>query len=207
MFTAQPWSPKNHSQSTLLPLKSNSRFFWTHNPKNWDLFHFTRGKKMIPCLLPSLGNLPVVAGTNGIQQNGRLADSSHTRTVLADRGLTVLNPAEHDYLCVYQCKNGSYYADKWTKIEVIAGTPVFTYDHEGLAEFRRHLVLDGHIKPPHEAFIKLMLINAQRIIDKYSLDQHIPERALKMKAKQEDYKSIKSFMALLSKEGVKCYDF
>jgi len=206
MFTAQPWS-ENKATRQVLPLKRNSRFFFIHNPKNWELYRFERGKKIIKCLLPSFSSLRVTAGTNGIRENGAAPDSAVTRTRYNDQGVKVLNPNDHDYLRVYECRKGAYYTDKWTKIEIIGNTPVFTYDHAGFAEFRRELVLNGHIKPPHPAFMKLMLINTQRIIDKYSLDQHIPERAIKLKAKQEDYKAIKDFQSLLAKEGVNCYEF
>jgi len=206
MFEAQPWT-QNKATRKVLPLKRNSRFFFIHNPKNWELYRFKRGKKTVNCLLPSFSSLRVTAGTNGIRENGAAPDSAVTRTRYNDQGVKVLNPVEHDYLRVYECHKGSYYTDKWTKIEIIGNTPIFSYDHEGFAEFRRNLVLDGHIKLPHEAFMKLMLINTQRLIDKYALDQHIPERAIKLKARQEDFKAIKDFQALLKDQGVKCYDF
>jgi hypothetical protein len=209
---AQPWSNKL-KQSEHLPIKGNSAFIFTHKPSNWELYKFIiegddKRKKAIekPILLPLFTSLRITGGCNGVR-DGVKPDPSIAIAKANQEGLTVLHPNQYDYLRLYPARTGTYHTDIWTKIDVLGGQCVFEFDHEGFANWRRELVVKGIIKPPHKHFVQLLQMSRQRAIDRLALDQHIPERALKLKQKQEDIRAIMDFKERLLKDGIEVYKF
>ena len=122
---AQPWQTTAQQQITL-PTRSNNRFFYKHHPKNWQIHYFEiEGKGKITetvrkaVWLPELHvhhETPGVNGTRGFTNN---PDSGLARTRLVDKGWTIINPSQHDYLRKYPARKGSYWADKFTTLENI----------------------------------------------------------------------------------------
>ena len=209
---AQPWSNKI-KQNEHLPLRGNSAFIFTHSPNNWELYRFTienedKRKKATEyaVLLPLFTSLSVTGGVNGVRDGAR-PDPSVAVAKATQNGLTVLHPNQYDYLRLYPARTGTYHTDIWTKIEVLGGQCVFEFDHEAFAYWRLELIKNGTIKPPHRHFVQLLQMSRQRSIDRLALDQHIPERALKLKRKQDDMRAIMDFKERLEAVGLEVYNF
>ena len=178
---------------------------YMHHPKNWTLHVIKEDKKSKPMFLPEFSVLRLTAGVNLVRRNGNRINSSVAVANLQDEGFTVIDPNKHDYLRVYPCMNGNRYEDAFTKFEQVGGTLIRTYDHDGLIEFKRNLMRTGVIAPPHEHFIKLMILDNQRLIDKYAQLTHNPNHeALYKKAVQKD-KDLKQAKQALKKNGVDAY--
>ena len=209
---SQPWS-NQIKQSEHLPLRGNSAFIFTHNPSNWEMYRFiieNEDKRKKPVehavLLPLFTSLRVTGGVNGVRDGGK-PDPSIAIAKATQNGITVLHPNQYDYLRLYKARSGTYHTDIWTKIEVLGGQCVFEFDHEAFAYWRLDLILKGTIKPPHKHFIQLLQMGRQRSIDRLALDQHIPERALKLKQKQEDIRALMDFKERLENVGLEVYNF
>jgi len=210
-MNSQPWSNQIQKDKTL-PIKGNSAFYFVHNPKNWEMYEFDispqdKRKKAdkLPLLLPSFSTLRITAGVNGVRDSGR-PDPSIAVAKLQQDGMTVINPNDHDYLRLYPARGGTFYADKWTSIQILANEAIFEFDHDGFAEFRRHLILNGTIATPHKHFIQLLQISKQRSIDRIAMDQHIPERAIQLKKRQRDIRLLLEFKSRLESLGLDAYD-
>jgi hypothetical protein len=203
---AQPWQTTAKQQVTL-PTRSNNRFFYKHHPKNWELYYFeteaTTGKttKTVrkPVWLPELHvhhETPGVNGTRGFSNN---PDSGLTRTRLVDKGWTIINPAQHDYLRKYPARRGSYWADKFTTLENIGGELVKSYRHDLFADWRLELMQKGVLQLPHKTFIQRQMMDVQRRIERHTRNQHIPEIAAKLNGLQDLHKDMKLALQDLEK--------
>jgi hypothetical protein len=211
---AQPWQTQQR-QAVRLPTRANNRFFYKHHPKNWELYHFeienkTSKKTTEPALravwLPKLSSHHETAGVNGSRMSGGRIDSSISRTRLGDSGWQLLPPEKHDYLRQYPCRNGVYWADRFTKLENLGGDLVQSFDYDEFARWRAELMAAGHLALPHETFLKRQInLNARRI-NRIARDQHIPEIAAKLKALQDLEKDMKSAMADVMKQGRAHYE-
>lgn len=202
---AHPWSSVQTSQQKL-PLKSNSSFIYAHNPKNWELVEIEIEKKSKMVLLPELSVLRLTAGVNLVRMNGKSINSNVAIANLESNGFTVINPNKYDYIRVYPCKNGNRYEDAFTTFENLGGSIITEYDKKGFNEFRCNLMREGVIGLPHEHFIKIMINQNQKLIDKYAQLQHNPNHeALYKKSIQKD-KDLKQVKQLLKKHGVAVYE-
>lgn len=194
---AQPWQTTAQQQITL-PTRSNNRFFYKHHPKNWELYYFeTEGKGKKPetvrkaVWLPDLHihhETPGVNGTRGFTNN---PDSGLARTRLVDKGWTIINPSQHDYLRKYPARKGSYWADKFTTLENIGGELVKSYRHDLFAGWRLELMKKGVLQLPHKTFILRKMMDVQRRIERHTRNQHIPEIAAKLKGLQDLHNDMK----------------
>lgn len=195
---AQPWQQTAQQQVTL-PTRANNRFFYKHHPKNWELVYFdaeeATGKttKTVrkPVWLPELHvhhETPGVNGTRGYTAN---PDSGLARTRIIDKGWTIINPNTHDYLRKYPARKGSFWADKFTRLENIGGELVRTYDHVSFANWRLKLMQDRVIPFPHKTFIQRKMMDVQRRIERHTRNQHIPEIAAKLKGLQDLHNDMK----------------
>ena len=208
---SQPWSNQIKAEERL-PIKANSPYHFTHSPRNWERYEFKlqpddkrKKPESIHLLLPSFSTLRLTAGTNGVR-DGRRPDPTLAISNLSEKGLKIIHATEYDYLRMYPARGGSFYSDKWTSIQVLGRDVIFDFDHDGFAEFRRKLILDGIIDLPHKHFIQLLKIRKQRAIDRIAQDQHIPERAIQLRARQAEIKAIIEFETRLNKLGLEAYD-
>ena len=194
---AQPWS-STVEKSNRLNIPANSRFIWMHHPKNWELVSFKDKKdedsKTVTkhLFLPVFTPLRCVAGVNEVRPNGRRADDSVARAKFQNQGFTILDPEKYGYLVTYPAMRGVYHTDKFEILEAIGNTIVKDYDRDAMNDFRRELMQNKVLKLPHKHFIRLMLIDNRRSIDKYIKDQHIPETAVKLKRHQDIDRNTKS---------------
>lgn len=210
---AQPWQTTAQKQVTL-PVKANSRFFYKHHPKNWEIAYFEKqiksGKSTktieIPVWLPELHTHHETPGVNGCRGYTANPDSSHTRTRLSDKGWTIIAPNKHDYLRKYPARKGSYWADVFTKLENIGGDLVQTFNHKQFAKWRLSLMVDAVIDLPHKTFLQRKMIDVKRRIERHTRNQHIPEIAAKLNGLQKMYDDMNKAMQDVVKNGVGHYE-
>ena len=124
----------------------------------------------------------------------------------SNQGLFILDPLKFDYLVTYPAKGGTYFTDKFEILESIAGTIVKDYDREGFNNFRRDLMKNKVLDLPHAHFIKLMMVDNRRSIDKYIKDQHIPENAVKLLKHQNIDKNLKLAIKNIERKGYEVYE-
>lgn len=208
---SQPWSNQIKADERL-PIKANSPYHFVHNVRNWERYEFKlqaddkrKKPESIHLLLPSFSTMRLTAGVNGVRQGAR-PDAGFAIASIQEGGAKVLHASNYDYLRMYPARGGHYYTDKWTSLQVLGRDVIFDFDHDGFANFRRNLILDGQIDLPHKHFIQLLKIRKQRSIDRIAQDQHIPERAIQLKARQNEIRAIIEFETRLNNLGVKAYD-
>jgi hypothetical protein len=209
---SQPWEEKQ-SAETRIPKKKNPRFFFAHHPENWELVMFEktlsgeekRKRITIPLLLPVLSSVQEEPGVNGTRAVGGRLDSSIMRTSLRDRDWTIIDPKKHDYLRVYPAHKGNYHTSRWIRLEKIGRRIIEHFDQKGFDDWRRSLIAEGHLNPPHPQIAELRLISMNRSMSRLERDQHIPEVATRLKGKQEEFKQTKKAIALAAKHGRDAY--
>jgi hypothetical protein len=192
---AQPWAAPS-GNAPVLPMRPNNSLFLKHNPRNWIFEQITvAGKKKGDekaewIWLPEIQTEYERPGVNGIRAQGSVVDSSGRQAQLARDGWKVILPNEIDYLRVYPCNGGRYYATKFVKLENIAGDVFETYEREEFARFRLELLLNNVIKMPHPSILEKIRLRRARHIDRYVRQQHIPELAAKMHKVQHEVEAM-----------------
>ncbi len=206
---SQPWQIKKETNSRL-NLRANSRFIWMHHPKNWELVSFTeegeKRSKTIYLLLPVFTTLVTTDGVNEVRSNGKHADDSVAQARYRNAGLTILDPLKYNYLVTYPAKHGTYYTDRFEVLEQVGNVIVKDYDYDAFNVFRRELMKQKVFNLPHQHFIRLMMIDNRRSIDKYIKDQHIPENAVKLTKHQNIDKNLKQAIRNIEKRGYAVYE-
>ena len=203
---AQPWQQTAQQQVTL-PVRANSRFFYKHHPKNWEIHYFEMeqktGKKTEvvkkPVWLPELSTHHETPGVNGTRGYTNNPDSGLARTRMQDNGWTIISPNVHDYLRKYPARNGSYWADRFTRLENIGGDLITSFNHEDYANFRLSLMRDGVLQLPHKTFLQRKMMDIQRRIERHTRNQHIPEIAARLRGLQDLHNDMKKATTDLQK--------
>ena len=207
---AMPWSAGPET-APILPIRPNSKFFFKHHPRNWALEKVqVPGKKkgeveMVWKWLPIIETETEKPGVNGIRLNGKFVDATGRHATLARRGYTIFLPNQIDYLRVYPCRGGRYYAHKFMILEDVAGEFVETLDRNAWNEWRMDLVRNGDIKLPHPQLLKRLLLRRSRHIDRYIRQQHIPELAAKMETIRSEVQAMQTGINELQDKGIKYY--
>ena len=194
----QPWQVGATTAHKILPTSRNPSCMYFHHPKNWSLYIFKKTKKTkkgeetieIPLFLPDLTQLIEDPGCNGVQGTINRPDSSIIRTKLKDEGCTVLHPSEYDYMRIYPARGGKCHTTKFVKLENLAGTLIQTPDMEERANWRRELVANGTIKPPHPHIIKKILIHNRESILREAQQPHIPAAVARLSELEEKHKKL-----------------
>ena len=210
---SQPWEQQTQTE-TRIPVNANSRFFYAHNPENWELKLYTTqtedGKKkkqvVIPMLLPVLSSIPETPGVNGTRAVGGRIDSSYMRTSLKDNGWSIIDAQTQDYLRVYPAHKGNNYTSKWIRIEKIGKRVIEHFDQDGYDEWRRELMTSGVIDTPHPKIASLRLITMNRALSRLERDQHIPEVMNRLRSKQDELTQTKKAIARIEKLGRLSYE-
>jgi len=201
---SHPWSSVQAEQKRL-KIKKNSSFVYMHNPKNWELQYIQKGKKRAAVLLPKLSVLRFTAGVNLVRANGKSVNTGVAIANAQDMGFTVIDPNKYDYIRVYPCINGKRYEDAFTEFEQLGGSLIHSFNNDKYNEFRTMLMRDGYLNLPHEHFIKLMIQENSKVLNKYAQLQHNPNHeALYQKALKKDT-DLKQALEDLKKEGVEVY--
>lgn len=206
---SQPWQIKQQTNDRL-NLRSNARFLWMHHPKNWELVSFVeegeKRSKLNYLLLPVFTSLIAADGVNEVRANGKSADDSVAQARYRNAGLTILDPLKYNYLVTYPAKFGTYHTCCFEILEQVGNVIVKDYDYEGFNQFRRKLMQERVFALPHSHFIRLMMIDNRRSIDKYIKDQHIPENAVKLTKHQTIDKNLKLAIKNIEKKGYAVYE-
>ncbi len=202
---AHPWSSVQSNQQRL-KIKANTSFMYIHSAKNWELVHMKINKKTSAVFLPKLAVLRLTPGINLVRKNGKSVNSNIAVANLKSQGFETIDPNKYDYLRVYPCLNGKRYEDKFTTFEQLGGSLIRSFDQNSYNEFRCQLMREEHLSLPHEHFIKIMINDNQKLIDKYAQLQHNPNHeALYLKAVSKD-KDLKQAKQALKKQGVQVYE-
>lgn len=204
---AHPWS-NEVEQSKTLPLFRNSYFYYMHHPKNWELIYFPsdKSKSKKPMLIPCFSILNCTAGINNVRVRSSATDTNLAVTNLREQGFTILDPSKHDYLRVFPARNGKYHADKFTSFEAIGESVIQEYDKNSFNEWKRQLMIQQVLKVPHKHFVRFMLVDNQREIDKYTKNQHIPQLKHKLDVVTQYAQDVRLFMKKVEKMGSKAYE-
>ena len=96
--------------------------------------------------------------------------------------------------------------DQWAQLENLAGEIVTTYDHAAHNDFRRKLVLEGHIPLPHKQILKRIIHNHSRMSSNKTKFQHIPETKAKLDILYAENREMVKAMDLVIKDGVDAYE-
>lgn len=211
---SQPWEQKTQVQ-TRIPKKANSRFLFAHNPENWELKVIEtyttnsdgkRKKEKIPLLLPVLSSVGETPGVNGTRAVGNRIDSSIMRTMMQDKGWTLLDPGKHDYMRVYPAHKGNYHTSKWIRLEKVGRRVIEHFDQDGFDKWRLELMTSGALNPPHPQIASLRLISMNRAMSRLERDQHIPEVSNRLKSKQEELRLTKKAIKRVEELGGAAYE-
>ena len=206
---SQPWQVQK-SVNERLPLAPRPRFIWMHHPQNWELVSFReegeKRAKVNHLLLPMFTTLIARDGVNEVRSAGKTADDSVAKARFMNQGLTILDPLKYNYLVTYPANGGTYHTDRFEILEKIGNVIVKDYDYDAYNEFRRNLMKEKVFDLPHEHFIKLMMIDNRRSIDKYIKDQHIPESAVKLSKYQNIGRNLKTAIQNIKKKGYSVYE-
>lgn len=204
---AHAWSEQVESTQRL-NLAKKPRFILFHNPKNWELVTIKQSgkKKDKVYFLPKLNQLILSSGVNNVRQNGKTPDARIAIANLNADGCTVLAPEKHDYLVSYKVIGGKRYDTKFNEYEQIGSTIIQNFNHEAFNQFRKQLVLDGHIDLPHQHFIKLMILRNKPLINKYAKQQHEITGKMKYEEAIEFENSLKEVSKQVKEQGLKAYE-
>ena len=171
-FKAQPWQGgQNDAAKRRLNTHANHPFFLTHYPTSWDFVQNGKTGEW----LPHFSELKEAPGINGVQQNKHGVDSKYARVHYSDLGFVILDYKEHDYLMRYPALGGFYYVLKWAVPKQVGKKVFWSLNEEEFNAWRRGLVEEGIIEPPHPEIIELKIDNCVQKINRAIKNQHIPE--------------------------------
>jgi hypothetical protein len=182
---AQPWAETPNRVK--LPTLANAPWFYAHHPLQWDVVefkkieHVTKNKKITQVetttflLLPKVDKIPMVPGVNNVRDGG---DLTLMRGQMHKEGWVILEPQDHNYINVYPCRNGKYFAPRFTKMETLANQLIQTFDHEEFNAWRKTLIASHKIALPHEHVCRLMQIELEQKINNLK-DTHLPHMQVK----------------------------
>jgi hypothetical protein len=202
---AQPWSMAAPTQNKL-PVNPDHPFYYKHWPANWEFGYseYKKGKKteLKPVFYPSITMERVVPGVNGVSQlQGEIGDPGSRLGRLQQKGYTILDPNNFDYLRVYPAKyGGKRHSSKWETFRVLAGQVVTEFNTKEFNKWRVGLIVDGYIQLPDSHFLELIILSQKRISERLIASQHLPEIRKKLDA---EYKRI-SDMELAMKDIKEC---
>lgn len=205
---SQPWQASKRSVTKRIPKQANSSWRFIHHPTSWSLEYVQDGKKKDkkPIWLPKFARLILKPGVNGVSGTEDNPDTRLARLQVTDRGCTIIDPERYDYLRVYPAIGGELTLSKWMKVENLGGKIFIVGDDEGFAEFRRELVADGAIKPPHDQILTGLQMKQQEIITMHSSKPHIPQAVKEQTAAEQKLADMQKATAALKKDGVKYYE-
>tara|TARA_Y100001938_G_C8098452_1_gene439828 strand:- start:4137 stop:4766 length:630 start_codon:yes stop_codon:yes gene_type:complete len=177
---AQPWAERTNK--TILPLLANCQWFFAHHAFAWETvpFESKSGKKTITkyLLLPILQKINLIPGVNNVRDGG---DTTLLNGQMQKEGWVSLDANTHNYLKVYPCRNGRYFASRFVKMENLANKVIQTFQHDEYDDWRRDLIAKNDIALPHEHVLRLLQLQIDQKINNLK-DTHLPH----MQKKQQD---------------------
>ena len=181
-----------------------------HHPKNWELVYLKhdddKRKKDKPILVPIFSTLRLEPGINNVKLMGRSIQPNIAVSNAQERGFTVLSPEKHDYMRVYPALNGTYHTDKWTEFEQYGTSLLTTFNKEDYNLFRKNLVKDGFINPPHKHFMNILIHNNAKLINKYAQQVHNPNHKKAYEKAVKKDADLKECMKKIMDLGISYYE-
>lgn len=208
---AQPFT-KAQAPKAKLPTVGNPSWMYIHHPKNWDLIMIPtkNPKKGDPkhkaYWLPNLNQLIEEPGCNNVTGTKDNPDSRLARTTLIDDGYTILSPLNYDYMRVYPAHKGKYHTTKFVNIEVLGGEMITTTDRNAFNEWKKSLVADGHIAPPHPQILKRVMHKQQELIVMHGSKPHIPHAVEMHKVAEQKLQSMREAAKAVAEQGREYYE-
>lgn len=202
----QPWTPQKNAPSKRINKKSNSFWMYMHHPKNWTFEILKDGKKEKPIFLPKLTRFICKAGVNGVGGTQDNPDTRIARVQFQDQGFTILDPEKFDYLSIYPAIGGSYICNRWTTLENLGGKMLSRHDDVSFANWRKSLVANGTLNPPHYQILELEIRKQQDLITMHDSKPHIPQAVGASKAASEKLELMTKALEAIKKEGVAYYE-
>lgn len=205
---SQPWQASKRSATKRIPKQANSSWRYIHHPTAWSLEYVQDGKKKDkkPIWLPKLKRLVFKPGVNGVSGTEDNPDTRLARLQITDSGCTIIDPEQYDYLRVYPAIGGDLTLNKWMKVENLGGRVFMTGDDEGFAEFRRELVANGAIQPPHEQVLAGIQMKQQEIITMHSSKPHVPQAMKDQTSAEQKLADMKKATEAVQNKGLKYYE-
>lgn len=203
---AQPWTPSKSSTSQHIPKASNAPWMYIHHPTSWSLEYIDGKKETKPIFLPKLARMVLKAGVNGVGGTTDRPQTQLARIQTQDRGNTIIDPQENDYLRVYPAIGGNLTLSKFQKVENLGGRVFISGDDKAFAEFRKGLVSKGVIALPHEQIIAGIIRKQADIINMHESKPHIPSAVKEATAAQKKLEDMNKAFEELKKNGLKCYE-
>ena len=175
-MNTQPWTGRQRNPEEFrINLNANAPFFYMHSPLSWEY------EDSEDTWLPVLSELTEEAGVNGVQQNGKVSDSTYARVHFMDQGYTILDYSELKYLARYKCRAGGYYyCDIHARPKDIAGHVIWTLDRKAYNKWRKSLVEEGYIEQVDPDICDMLTDRFQKRLRRLFREQHIPEIKAKM---------------------------
>lgn len=202
----QPWAPSNRAPSKRINKRANSLWMYMHHPKNWSFAVLKEGKKEKAIFLPQLTKFICKAGVNGVGGTQDAPDTRIARVQFQDQGFQILDPEKYNYLSVYPAIGGDFICTKWTKLENLGGKILTSQDREGFLEWKKSLVADGTIQPPHDQILELLIRKQQDLITMHDSKPHIPQAVGASKTAQKKLELMIKAKEAIKKEGVGYYE-
>jgi hypothetical protein len=75
-----------------------------------------------------------------------------------------------------------------------------------MASWRRSLVADGHIEPPHPGILKVIIRKMNNNITRLQQKAHIPAVKMELEQAEKDLELADKALAILQAKGVKAYE-
>ena len=161
----------------------NAPFYLMHHPLGWE---FTHGEWS-----PTFSELREESGINGVQQTPNGPDSTIARVHYLDQGYIVLDYKSLGYLTRQPTKyGGHFYSLIYATCKQLAGNVFWQLDHDAYNEFRRSLVIDGHIDPPDPDVLNMLIDRYKRRLERLYRNQHIPEIKIKLERADQHMKDM-----------------
>ena len=125
---------------------------------------------------------------------------------MEDRGFTILNHRDHDYLRIYPAAGGKYHTTKFIDIEMVGNNLLKTPNKDAIKEWKRSLVAEGHLDIPHAGIIRILRQKAVDKRDRHAQKPHIPAEVDEMNRQDELIEMMDLATSNLEKKGVQSYD-
>lgn len=136
------------------------RWLYTTNPLAWQLVDYSaigldedeypEGKRFE--WLPRMKQMPLKAGVNGVRARGKNIDWKMTEVIHNRWGDQIvpesLAPNGTSYRVAIAAQDGTRYADAWTTYKQVGHNWMPRFDRKAFTEWRRSLVVEGHIEAP-----------------------------------------------------------
>jgi hypothetical protein len=159
-------------QGDRLPMDStNKPFYFVHSPLSWSYVETQYGWE----LLPNLNAVQRQAGVGGMKmvRGGDGVDSLMWQAEKTTKEKAIIIPMDYSYngekgyMTQWKNRHGHpYYTHKWIEPQQVGNKVVWVNDDNGFHDFKRDLVHQDLIPPPHEVTVEKLKQSLTRRIER-----------------------------------------